>query len=138
MSLQASGFKAHAWLLLLALGTAIFGQAATEGYRPPAVPLVAHDPYFSIWSTADRLTDDRPRHWTGRPHALTALVRVDGKTFRAMGRAPREAPAMAQAGLRITPTRTAYLFEEGGVGLSLSFLTPQLIDDLTAKGAKTC
>src|ERR1035438_6614979 len=69
----AAGFCAMAW-----------GQAPGP-MRPPAVPLVAHDPYFSMWSMADRLNADGVKHWTGKPNSLTALVRIDGKILPLMG-----------------------------------------------------
>ena len=98
--------------------------------RPPAVPLVAHDPYFSIWSMADRLNAEGTRHWTGKPNTLTALARIDGKTFRVMGRDPRNLPPLDQTRLEVQPTRTIYEFEGAGVKLGLTFLTPALPDDL--------
>jgi hypothetical protein len=98
--------------------------------RPPSVPLVACDPYFSIWSPADKLTDADTVHWTGRPHRLTSRVRIDGQDFRLMGREPANTPALPQTRLEILPTRTIYSFAGGGLSLRLTFVTPALPDDL--------
>ncbi len=98
--------------------------------QPPAVPLVAHDPYFSIWSPGDKLTDVDTTHWTGKPHRLTSLVRIDGKAFRLMGKEPANVPALPQTNLEVLPTRTIYTFEGEGVRLTLTFMTPALPDDL--------
>jgi hypothetical protein len=98
--------------------------------RPPATPLVTHDPYFSVWSITDRLTDGTTRHWTGRAHNITALVRIDGKPFRVMGGQPEDIPALEQTRLDVLPTRTVYEFTGGGVRLGLTFLTPALPHDL--------
>jgi len=103
--------------------------------RPPAVPLVAHDPYFSIWSMTDRLSDSNTQHWTGKPNTLIALARIDGKTFRVMGRdaVPRgrqALPALDQKSVEVLPTRTLYAFSGSGIDLGLTFFTPALPDDL--------
>jgi len=47
-----------------------------EKFRAPAIPLITHDPYLSLWEMSDRLTDDWPKHWTGATQALCGLVRV--------------------------------------------------------------
>jgi hypothetical protein len=98
--------------------------------RAPAVPLVAVDPYFSIWSPGDKLTDADTVHWTGAPNRLCSLIRIDGKTYRLMGKEPADAPVLKQSGLTILPTTVTYEFRGAGVRVSLSFLTPLLPEDL--------
>ncbi|HEX3446981.1 MAG TPA: DUF4965 domain-containing protein, partial [Isosphaeraceae bacterium] len=99
-------------------------------FRPPAVPLVAHNPYLSIWSMADRLTDDTTRHWTRREHPLVSLIRIDGKAYRLMGTQPKDVPAMKQVGVRVLPTRSIYDYDDGHLHVTLTFLTPALPEDL--------
>jgi hypothetical protein len=106
--------------------------AAAEAppFRPPAVPLVTHDPYFSVWSNADRLTDDWTHHWTGAVHPLCGLARIDNRPFRFLGPVPKDVPPMLQQGLRVSPTQTVYEFEAAGVSLMLTFTSPLLPHDL--------
>jgi Domain of unknown function (DUF4965)/Domain of unknown function (DUF1793)/Domain of unknown function (DUF5127)/Domain of unknown function (DUF4964) len=110
--------------------SASFSMGAQE--RPPVVPLVTHDPYFSIWSMADHLTDINTRHWTGTDQPLAGLVRIDNVTYRYMGRDPREVPAMQQVSLQVTPLHTLYTFEAEGVRLQVTFFTAAFPNDLEA------
>ena len=120
--------RSFTFLLLLSASLAL--QAQTAPMRPPAVPLVTHDPYFSIWSFNDRLTGGVTQHWTGVPQPLTGLIRVDGKIFRFAGAEPRDLPAIEQTRLTVTPTSTRYEFAGSGIALSLTFLTPAIASDL--------
>ncbi|MGA2618483.1 MAG: DUF4965 domain-containing protein [Thermoguttaceae bacterium] len=106
------------------------GQGGCPAFRPPAVPLVTSDPYLSIWSEADRLTDDATRHWTRREHRLVSLIRIDGRVCRLMGNDPRAVPAMPQVGLQVLPTRSIYDFDDSHVHVTLTFMTTALPDDL--------
>ncbi len=81
---------------LLAVATAgmaqtseIFQPYQSTDLRLPSVPLVVNDPYFSVWSPYDRLTDGTTRHWTDAEKPILGLLRVDGTTYRFMG-SPQE------------------------------------------------
>ncbi len=104
--------------------------ASPAPFRPPSVPLVASDPYLSIWSPADHLNDAGTQHWTRHPASLVSLIRVDGKAYRLMGYDPTDVPAFPQTGLKVTPTRSIYEFEDSAVHVTLSFMTPSLPHDL--------
>lgn len=98
--------------------------------RPPATPLIAHNPYFSVWSATDKLTASETTHWTGARQPIAGLARIDGKPYRLMGTNPDNVPAMEQTGRWLTPTRTGYSFRAGGVELTLEFFTPAFPEDL--------
>src|SRR5258708_3701377 len=109
----------------------LLGAATLLAQRPPAVPLVTNDPYFSIWSMADQLTADTTRHWTGTPQSLRSLIRIDGKNYRLMGAERNDPlPALPQLKLEIAPTQTIYKFAVDGVEVSLTFTTPLLLHEL--------
>ena len=112
------------------VGVSTAAAAELRELRPPAVPLVACDPYFSVWSNFDRLTDGPTRHWTGRKQSLSSMIRLDGKSYRLMGDEPKEVTAYPQLGLRVLPTRTIYDFEGPEAHITLTFTTPALPDDL--------
>src|SRR6478672_6726625 len=83
-------------IVIVALMTWGASSARAEPFRPPAVPLVTTDPYFSIWSFNDRLNDADTHHWTGKPQTLLSFVRVDGKAYRLAGGERSDVPVMQQ------------------------------------------
>ncbi len=112
------------------MAAALFAASSQAQNRPPATPLITHDPYFSIWSNTDKLTDSPTHHWTGAAQPLAGLVRIDGKPYRIMGRDPSNVPALPQTAMELTPTHTRYRFESAGVAIELAFFTPAFLDDM--------
>lgn len=106
-------------------------------FLPRAIPLVTIDPYFNIWSFADHLYDDAPRHWTGKRNAMTGYLQVDGVWYGFMGKTELndenyylEPAHLPQTSVEVTPTRTRYVFENQQVSLKVEFLSPLLLSDL--------
>jgi hypothetical protein len=99
-----------------------------QKFRPPAVPLVTMDPYFSCWSFADHLYDENTKHWTGVKHDMRGIIRVDGKSLSFMG--ADTLPNVKQTSLIVNPTQTIYNFKCEGVDLKLTFTSPLLPNNL--------
>jgi len=125
------GILAPLIIALILEGVFHQARAQADSFRPPAIPLITCDPYFSLWSFADRPTDDWPRHWTGAVNGLCSMVRIDGRAYRLLGSSPANVPAFTFKRETLTPTRTLYEFADSSIALTLTFMTPALPRDLS-------
>lgn len=108
--------------------------------RPPAIPLITIDPYFSVWSVNDKLTDAYTAHWTGRPITIKGFATVDGQKYRFIGTDfPHDQsgkgvccdiPAMEQTAFDYDAFSSAYKFTAGGIELCATFTSALIPDDL--------
>ena len=112
-----------------ALPTDIFEPYRQTALRLPSVPLIVNDPYFSIWSPYDRLTDGTTRHWTDQEKPLEGFLRVDGITYQWMGSNKGQATIAQQKSVSVLATNSYYTFICGPMELDVVFTAPMLIDD---------
>lgn len=99
--------------------------------RAPAYPLINVDPYFSLWSMADRLNDDTVKHWTGKPNTMIGTVTVDGMEEVFMGgKETQKMKRIPQISVDFNALTTTYIFADEKIRLNVRFTTPLLPDDL--------
>lgn len=96
--------------------------------RLPAIPLLASDPYLSVWMPADTMTRTDACHWSGPVKPIRGVMTVDGKPCRFLGAGPEPEAELTE--LKVTATRTCFVSRFGGVQLTTCFATPALPDDL--------
>ncbi len=97
--------------------------------RAASIPLVTHDPFFSIWSSADHLYDRDPVHWSGASQGLRGYLNIDGMSYAFLGNKEMKA-FIPQVSIDVTATSTEYVFENQKVRLTCRFTSPLLPDDM--------
>ena len=96
--------------------------------RLPAIPLLASDPYLSIWMPADTMTQTDACHWSGPAKPIRGVLTVDGAACRFLGAGPEPEADLTE--LKVTATRTCFTSEFAGVRLETCFASPALPQDL--------
>ncbi len=96
--------------------------------RPPSIPLITVDPFFSVWSPTDKLYDSDTVHWTGARNDICGTVTVDGEIFRFMGTGVE--PVIPQTDFDYNALSTNYTFKNEKITLNLVFTTPLLPENL--------
>ncbi len=97
--------------------------------KAACIPLILHDPFFSVWSNADNLYDAMPMHWCGEQLPMKGWITVDGNEYAFLGQrfGMREIP---QTEVSVTATATEYIFENDKIWLKCRFTSPIMLDDM--------
>lgn len=96
--------------------------------RAASIPLIMHDPYFSIWSSSDHLYDADTVHWTGKRQQIRGYLTVDKTIYCFMGDKEFH-QILPQISLDVTATATTYTFENDKVRLCCRFTSPLILSD---------
>lgn len=96
--------------------------------RAASIPLILHDPYFSIWSGTDKLYDSDTVHWCGKRQKIRGYITIDGESFCFMGDKEFH-QVIPQTCVEITATGTKYTFENEKVILTAAFTSPLLLEE---------
>ena len=114
-------------------------SVSAMAFRPPSVPIVSCDPFFSIWSPSENPTDADTEIWFGAKQPIRILVDLDGVTYRIMGGKaevdPRgrvdDVPALTCTKCEVRPLTSAFWFSDGaGRTVSLECMTAKFVDEL--------
>ena len=99
------------------------GAAQAQTLRPPAYPLVTHNPYFSVWAFQEELAASPTRHWTGEAQSLEGVVRVDGQAYQFLGQAGPQYRVVVPT-VREQPYRARYTFKKPAAGWEKATFAP--------------
>ena len=101
---------------------------AMKKMRLPAVPLVTHTPYFSLWSMDDVPNRTPTCHWTGKAQPLTGILQVGNREYGFLGKT--DAFPMQMKSVDVKACSTTYVMESPEASLTVTFTSPLLLDDL--------
>ena len=132
--------------------------SASAAFRPPSVPVVSCDPFFSIWSPSENPAASDTEIWFGAKQPIRVFVTLDGVKYRIMGGKADlqwrdrggDVPALRFAGCEVRPLTSVFRLTDGfGRNVTLECMTPKFTDNLDvfsrpvayftvkAEGAKT-
>ena len=98
--------------------------------RPPAIPLINVDPYFSVWSMTDKLYDSMPLHWTESPNSMLGTVFIDNEPFIFMGKMTPTDRIIPQISFDFTAMSSKYKFATSKIELEVIFTSPLIVNTL--------
>ncbi|MRG43594.1 DUF4965 domain-containing protein [Chitinophaga sp. SYP-B3965] len=81
----------HFRLAVILVCSSLLSMAClAQEQKAPSYPLITHTPYFSIWSSSDKLNGSVTKHWTGADHSLVGIIKVDDTYYRFLGKETNE------------------------------------------------
>ncbi len=96
--------------------------------RISSVPIITHDPYFSIWCSNDKLNIDDLKHWSGSYQTIRGYIIINGNEYCFMGN-PENYDIINQINCELNALSTEYTFENEDVVLKVKFISPLLLEE---------